>query len=456
MTPPRPGSVRRPPAPAARRPAIALARRRALPSSINFAKLNHILLPGDKAGRDRFRRGIFGKLFSPLAWFYEALSEEGRVLVAVSMLVGFFGIDVQVSEVYLLWAAIIGLFVASFAVRPAYRLPEVDITVVTPRRVTVGDELRFQIVLRNRGIRDALSVRVRGPFLPWDGRWSGKPPTVRLVRAGTEETAELGARFVARGEHHLDPFGACALVPLGLCAGRPIWSGGVKLLVVPKIAPVVRLSMPIGRRHQPGGVALASKTGESMDLLGVRPYRPGDPVKHLHAKSWARARIPVVREYQEEYFSRVGVIVDTTPTDERRLEASISLAAGVIAHLSRGEALIDLLVVGGELHDLTIGRHLGFLEQALDLLACVEPARDPVTADELIARLAPHLSRLSCVIVVTATHDAELAERIRGHGVGCTTLVIAHQDRPGAAPVDGPNTRIVTPAAIERGEALSL
>ena len=29
------------------------------------------------------------------------------------------------------------------------------------------------------------------------------------------------------------------------------------------------------------------------------------------ARSWARTGIPVVREYQEEYFSRVGVVVDT-------------------------------------------------------------------------------------------------------------------------------------------------
>lgn len=434
------------------RGAAGRRRSRKRPASINFAKLNHILLPGDKAGRDRFRRGIWGKLLSPVAWYYDSLSEEGRILVAVSILVGFFGIDVQVSEVYVLWAAIAGLFVGSFAVRGLYRLRRVSIDVLAPRRVTVGEELRFRVVLRNEGERDAFAVRVRGPFLPWDGSWTGRPPTVRHLRAGAEEIAEIGARFVARGEHHLDPFGACALVPLGLTVGRAILSGGTKLLVVPKIANVARLSMPVGRRHQPGGVALASRTGESMDLLGVRPYRPGDPVKHLHAKTWARVRVPVVREYQEEYFSRVGVVLDTGTRDEPALEASISLAAGVIACLSRGEALIDLLVVGGELHDLTIGRHLGFLEQALDLLACVEPSKEPVSAGDLLARLAPHLGRLSCVIVVTTSPDREMEERIRGHGVACSTLVVG--DEAGAE--IGPHTRVVSVAAIGAGEALSL
>ncbi len=113
------------------------------------------------------------------------------------------------------------------------------------------------------------------------------------------------------------------------------------MLVIPRIADVKRLRTPMGQRYQPGGVALASKTGESMELLGVRPYRAGDRVRDLHVRGWARTGKPVVREYQQEYFSRIGVVVDTdgaagTPA---QLEAAISLAAGAVAQLSRGEAL---------------------------------------------------------------------------------------------------------------------
>lgn len=451
---------------------------------INFARLNHILLPDTKAKRDRFRQGFWGKALTPFTWLYEALTREGRALLTASLVVGFFAIDVQGTDAFFVWSAIIGLLLGSLIVRRAYRLPGVTIDVVAPRRVTAGDDLRFAIHLRNEGPRDALAVRIGGPFLPWDGRWTGPAPAVQHLRKSTETRVEIAARFTARGEHHLDAFGASALIPLGLTAGKAIWSRGVKFLVLPKIANVVRVTSAIGRRHQPGGVALASKTGESMDLLGVRPYRPGDPIKHLHAKSWARAGVPVVREYQEEYFSRIGVIVDTAPTAERKLEACLSLAAGVVARLSRGEALIDLLIVGGELHDLTIGRHLGFLEQALDLLACVEPDKKAVTNEALLARLAPHIARLSCVILITAAPDTargsrlstiglraskpglappaashgarhELADRIRGFGAGCTTLIVSGEGTP-TPPVADRDTRVIHVDAIERGEALSL
>src|SRR5262249_59829460 len=89
---------------------------------------------------------------------------------------------------------------------------------------------------------------------------------------------------------------------------------GCRFLVVPKLARVEHVSTPLGRRYQPGGVALASKTGESMELIGVRPYRAGDVVRDLHAKSSARLGFPVVREYVQEYFTRIGVVLDTDRT----------------------------------------------------------------------------------------------------------------------------------------------
>src|SRR4051812_6854466 len=80
---------------------------------INFARLNHILIPSTKAGRDRFRRSLFGRLMGPLGWFYGALTEEGRVLAVAVTVVGAFGLDVQSTVVYLLWSALASLILAS-------------------------------------------------------------------------------------------------------------------------------------------------------------------------------------------------------------------------------------------------------------------------------------------------------------------------------------------------------
>lgn len=428
---------------------------------MNFARLNHVLIPSTKEGRDRLRETRLGRAIRPLGAAYFALSEEGRVVLLLWLVNGAVAVDVRATQFYLLWAGLTGLLVASWVLRRRFALDGVRFRMRAPERVTVGEVIQIAAELTNEGDREHQTLRVRGPLLPWDGRFVAEPPTVPSLAPGAQARAVVKARFSARGEHHLDPFHVAALVPLGLAAGPALFSGGVRFVVVPRIAPVARLRLPASHRYQPGGVALASRTGESMEIIGLRPYRPGDPLRDLHARGWGRRGQPVVREYQQEYFTRIGVVLDTDAevATEDQLEAAVSLAAGVVAHLTRGEALIDLLVVGDEVHRLTLGRSLGFLDQALDLLAGVRPGGrlDPVA---LVGRLRPHLDRLSAVVLVSLTWDearARLAEEIVAHGAGCRVLQVARDATAAAAPPDDRFQRVVLPVdTIRAGKDLAL
>lgn len=397
---------------------------------IDFARLNHILIPKGKEERDRFRESRMGRVLVPMvSLVWGSLTDEGRSLLLVTFLVGAVSVDVRGATGYIFFSVLIGLLLGSLAAAFRLRLHDVSVRVDAPRRVTVGEPVTFTIACDRRATTAGAhphSVRVRGPFLPWDGAWLDEAPAEVVVSSQGPALAKMRAKFVARGLHHLDPFTAAAVAPGGLACGPRRSSDAVKLHVVPRVANVVRLPFTIAARHQPGGVALASKSGEAMDLLGVRPYRPGDPVRDLHARSWARTGIPVVREYQQEYFTRVGVVLDTDTDDPERLEAAIELAAGVIAHLSRGEALVDVLVVGDAVHELTLGRSLGTLDQALELLATVE--RGPsIAAPQLLGRLEPYLDRLSTVVVIALAEGAErtaLQHGITGRGIVTTTLLV--------------------------------
>ena len=435
---------------------------------MNFAQLNHILIPRTKSGRDRFRRGRIGRGLEPVLELYRCMTPEGKGALTLAFVAGALGLDIGATQIYVVPAALLGLLVASILVRRPFRLDGVAMTVSTAPRMAMGEEMTFSIRLENTGPRDHHAVRIGGPFLPWDGSFTGPQPTVASLPAGGSAMVWCRARFLERGEHHLDPFRAGALDPIGLTLGPLIRSGECKFIVVPRIARIVRFATPLARKYQPGGVALASKTGESMELSGVRPYRPGDPIRDLHARTWARIGSPVVREYQEEYFTRIGVVldIDREVSDERTLEAALSLAAGVLQHLSRGEALIDLLVVGERVHTLTLGRSLGVLDQALDLLACAA-AGPALRANELAARLSEHLPRLSCVVFVALAWDSErmqLVDRIRGSGVACRTLLVEPAPARGRAQARRPAqdaaaakdlTRIAT-TAIEGSEPLWL
>jgi uncharacterized protein (DUF58 family) len=367
-----------------------------------------------------------------------------------------------------LWSIMLGLLAGSLVARLLFRLQGVQLKVSSPPRITVGEPIQFTLTLENCSNRDHHAIRLRGPFLPWDGEWVGTPASIKTLRKGEKASVRARARFVERGTHELDAFSASITVPLGLSLGRAIHDGGCRFSVVPRITPVDSLRLPAGQRYQPGGIAQASSMGEAMELRGVRPYRPGDPVGDLHARTWARTGSPHIREYQQEYFTRIGVVLDddATTLTPAGLEAALSLAAGVIAKLSRGEALIDLLVVGSEVHSFTMGRSLGFLPQALDVLACVQPA-EPLDTEKLLHRIEPYLKRLSCIVLITQSEDPSrvaIADEIERRGVNCKTLRVHDDTRRwwSREPQDiaprsrGPRERVITVSRIEKQEPLVL
>jgi uncharacterized protein (DUF58 family) len=428
----------------------------------NFARLNHVLIPSTKEGRDRIRSGWVGKVFFPLTSLIGGFTDEGRAVALLTFVVGGFGIDVRNTEIYVLWAMLSGALAASILVRPLYGLRrEVLAELSVPRRVLAHEDLVFGVVLSNRSPRDLRALRVSGPFLPWDGRWTESGGGVSCLRVGETARVELRARFVARGEHHLDAFHVAALVPFGLAAGRSVATPGARFLVLPRIARVSRLTLPEGRREQGGGAMMAARMGASTELLGVRPYRPGDPVRHLHARSWARTGVPIVREYQEEVFRRIAVVLDVDPADEACAEAAISLAAGVVAHLVRGgvggEWLVDLVVAGRQVHDLALGRGPVFLEQALEVLACVEiQPRTAARTSALLAHVESRMARVSNLVVVdTASSGPTVTDPLRAMGLPCAWLRVDRVDRVDRGKSDA-GLRTVSPDAVERGEELAL
>lgn len=428
-------------------------------ADLDFARLNHVLIPSRAEDRERLRRSRAGRALLPLFRIYERFTREGQLAAGLALGTSVLSLDVDRNDAHLLWAALVGTLGASFVASAFTRVGGMNLRVTVPPRVAVGEEVAFAVTVHNAGDRARTGLRVDGPFLPWDGAWSRDLPVVARLAAGAQETVTCHARFRSRGEHHLDPFRVSSLVPLGLCQGPPVYSLGCRFVVVPAVARIASVTTPTLARHQPGGVPRVTSTGESFDLRGVRPYRPGDPIRDLHARSWARTGYPVVREYQQEYFRRVAIVVD--PDTARAphpavLDALISLAAGLAATLGRGDTLVDLVIVGGRLHELNAhgGPGADLLGPTLDVLACVE-AGAPLDPDAVLAALGPHAGRLSAALVLTVspsdTHRA-LGARLRALGIANRTLAV--YDARKARPDPAGDVALFAHDAVLRGEAV--
>ena len=172
---------------------------------------------------------------------------------------------------------------------------------------TVGYPRWMWLVARNRG-----AVIPRRPVPPL-------PPRDEVeVRVEVTPMRRGRLRFAAVTIARPDPLGlvqALRRLPLPQ-----------SLVVLPRRYPVPDIGLPGTRKYQPGGVALASSVGDSEEFVALRDYRPGDPLRRIHWKSWARVGKPVVKEYLDEFLrTRRGT---PSPPACRRAPSSSSGCAG--------------------------------------------------------------------------------------------------------------------------------
>ena len=220
--------------------------------------------------------------------------------------------------------------------------------------------------------------------------------------------------------------------PLGLFRGFVRVGGEETILVMPQRYQLPELALPGRSQYQAGGVALAAGVGETEEFVALRDYRRGDPLKRVHWRSAAHTGKLVVKEYQDEFLVRHALVFDTCcpPDAEDRFEEAVAVAASFACTIPDQDSLLDLLVVGSAVVQVTSGRGVGHVQQMLELLAAVEPFASPDLSG-LEGQLQAHRPSLSgCVLVMTAWDGARrrMLRRLAATGLPLLVLLIVPAD----------------------------
>jgi len=373
----------------------------------------------------------------------ERVTPAGQYLLAVTLALAMLGLDTRRTQAYSLFAVAAAMLLTA-AVWTLRRRPQVQIECRLPERATALAPLRIQARVRRtdgRPIRDLMLS------FPRPHRWGSSvrydPPRVFLESA--EGPAEGQTEFCAlrRGRYILRGPAARWMDPLRLAGTRATSLPDQALLVYPRYYSMDSFLTPVGRRYQPGGIPLSSNTGDAIEFIGTREYREGDPMRNIHWRSWARRGAPVVKEYQEEYFCRIALVLDTflparmTLANEREFEAGITVLASIADFFSRSEFVVDILAAGPDIYEVSAGRSLAYLDNILDVLACLEPCHDlPFTT------IGPHLfeklAQLTSVVVVLQDWDEARQSFLRRVAtLGTSVKAIVVHDGPTAIPWQG-------------------
>jgi len=216
--------------------------------------------------------------------------------------------------------------------------------------------------------------------------------------------------------------------PFGLFRGFAKVPLAQTVLILPKRYPLPRIAMPGAMKYQEGGVAMASNIGRSEEFVSLREYRRGDPYRHIHWRSWAKTGKPIVKEFEDEFFVRHALVLDTFIDDPRSeaFEEAVSVAASFACTLITQESLLDLLFVGPQAFSFTAGRGLAHADQMLEILASVRVCTDKTFGklEHLVVQHAASVSGCICVLLAWDEERRRLVEKLAGLGVPTLVLLV--------------------------------
>ncbi|MDX1430112.1 MAG: DUF58 domain-containing protein [Rhodothermales bacterium] len=212
--------------------------------------------------------------------------------------------------------------------------------------------------------------------------------------------------------------------------------------------------------------------GFSVEFAEHRPYNPGDELRHVDWKVYAKTDRHYVKQYEEETNLRHYVLLDTSNSMRYRntaalskLEYSVYLAASLHYLMVKQRDATGLIAFDRKVHTIlppkSTSRYLRQLLSALETILRQPVDETRTGAADALGEVAERIKRRSLVVVITdlfenlTTHDSLLKSlrhlRYRGHEV-----LVFHVLESGAErEFDFPNVPMLF-RDIETGEELTL
>jgi uncharacterized protein (DUF58 family) len=403
----------------------------------------------------RISHRVFRAVSALVGWGNRRFTAAGALVSSGIMIAGALGVDTTRSVAYQAFALLLALLATSVLCLPFLR-PRVSAARELPRVATAGEPFTYRLRVSNHSSRaiDRLTViedladprpsfemfraAVRFPtYRAWKrlvaARRSALVPEQPLPELAPLGRAEVEVRGWAlrRGAAHSDGVTVARADPLGLMKALVRVPRRSNFIVLPRRYRLPSFALPGSRRYQPGGVTLATSVGDSEEFVGLREYRPGDPLQRIHWKSFARAARPIVREYQDEYFERHALVLDTFASrqDELLFEEAVSIAASFAYTIDTRECLLDLMFIGAEAYTYTAGRGQMQAASLLEILACVQPCRDKPFSTLAGAVLARRHALSGCICVLAGWDEQRSAfiGRLRSHGVASRVIAVCRE-----------------------------
>jgi uncharacterized protein (DUF58 family) len=242
--------------------------------------------------------------------------------------------------------------------------------------------------------------------------------------------------------------------PAGLFRSRRVLPVVEEFAVFPRVYDVAGLARLGAQRSLAPHEATASRIGQSLLYLGVRDYRPGDDLRHIHWPATARRGTLVVKEHEVDLAPYVTIFADL----ERRHRAGIGkkstheyvirTAASIVWSALREGGFVQIAGLGRRPLHVPPGR--GETHLAFALYELIRAAQDgKVALPELVLQHLPSVPAGSTAVLLSGTLFLELGpledviEGLRGRGARPVAILVNNFSFPAISGWPPPRAEIV-------------
>lgn len=172
--------------------------------------------------------------------------------------------------------------------------------------------------------------------------------------------------------------------------------------------------------------------GHDGDFTHLRDYAPGDSLRSVDWKSWARTGKPIVREYEDSYSARFGILLDLTGVVGECFEEALSVAASFAALRSEGDFPLTTMFLSERAFPLDDGAEGARHDQLLEALARAKPRVEPdyPALEGVLRAQGEGLTTLLVILPSYTEAQRDFLTRLQTLPFRVVTLVLSGDERP--------------------------
>ncbi|HZU74867.1 MAG TPA: DUF58 domain-containing protein [Acidimicrobiales bacterium] len=355
------------------------------------------------------------------------LTWSGMALVVLVVVAWLLGRTVGGRPLYLLSYGLLAVLVASYVIgrRP---LPVEGRRSESRPRLAEGETVAMSVELSAARRVSTFILEERVP----DALGDAVQVPVATAESGDGVSFAYKLTCRRRGAYRLGPLVVRWGDPFGLTRREAVLVEPVELLVHPSVEQVE--DRPLTRMFEdpPIRPPVSRPWPQGLEFYGMRQYNPGDDIRRIVWRAYARTGQLLVREAEQGITDRVTILLDQDAANHTAGEVSASFEAGVKAAASVGVRHLrdgfSVTLEGSEAAILPPLRTAKARIEYLDALARIERVRN-APLHVAIQRVANSVARNQHLVLITPRLDAKAAgalDQLLGRGLSVLVAALLY------------------------------